>query len=986
MSSSPNAQWNSPSGSVSSGGLNPYLELPHLLSLTWLAYPILSLFFVAFRLWLSTDSAQSSVASAKSDLVSSCKAAQTAATSAASMPRYLAIAANDQIADAVNGTMDAARDTLILALTIMEGIINFIIDMYRSTFLCFLELVVRGGLSILIGAVQEINQFLTGTFNTIRTAIQNDVSSANSAIAKVVDEINKINPFGNISVPQFSIPALSDLENVTLPTDFETALEKLNNSLPTLSTLKSEIDSIVDTPFELLKKEINETFANLTFDRSVLPVPQENSLSFCDDLDTSFIDDLGQDLVKIAEIGVGILIVLALLILAANCAFEWYKWRCLKRHLQFTRDAWTSDPTVAHVRSSRASPIVDMSDHNLLILAADAQHPHLMKIANGLSRRLRLTPPQHVNLRWFMHYVFHPPALVCFLIGFFGLLSVEIQIAVVRPLADKFSEQAATTVSGYSELIVTSINGTMYNQSATYAADVNARVDAIQNSINDGMFGWVNGTTTTLNNTLNTFYTDLQNTVTTVFNGTILEEPVQEFIRCFIGGKVRDLEEALTFLHNNLQVNLPKVNESALVLSPADVNEVTTPIAMAAVGSGSGDDQGIVGELVDDYIKSLKAERIMFGVFLGLWIIVVLMALCIIFWHSYGKRWRDARRRRKWAQEQRGGMDGHIIPFRESMPGAGMLNRADSVGGETIVQGGASSPPRSKAGLPLPKAPVERDEFLPPPRHPMSVRNQEYEKSWDGYLDQGSKPPSGRHSLRISRPMRLMAMKRQTFGREGLAPDAEKSTVTLVEPEHQPRSWMSRMRRMLRKKDNDGDEESALASDQGSIREKARPPLTINVPKASNMREDELLNADRSAQEQGLKSAWSVSPGPQPKSPWIAAVHPGKKVKLPPLPSPSFKIRRPAEFRDSSEPVPVLVIAPQPQAVPMPLHHGFASPPLSPPYRRESRAPLLPPLIPVSQTSYDPDTNTPVTRLLTTINARHDSPVVDPFVTPFDDE
>jgi hypothetical protein len=52
--------------------------------------------------------------------------------------------------------MEAAREALILSLTIMEAIINFIVDIYRSTFFCFLELVVRGGLSLIIGATQEV--------------------------------------------------------------------------------------------------------------------------------------------------------------------------------------------------------------------------------------------------------------------------------------------------------------------------------------------------------------------------------------------------------------------------------------------------------------------------------------------------------------------------------------------------------------------------------------------------------------------------------------------------------------------------------------------------------------------------------------------------------------------------------------------------------------------------------------------------------------
>lgn len=68
----------------------------------------------------------------------------------------MAIASNQLIADTINGTMNDARAALILSLTVMEAIINFLIDIYRSTFLCFLELIVGGGLALLIAAVQEV--------------------------------------------------------------------------------------------------------------------------------------------------------------------------------------------------------------------------------------------------------------------------------------------------------------------------------------------------------------------------------------------------------------------------------------------------------------------------------------------------------------------------------------------------------------------------------------------------------------------------------------------------------------------------------------------------------------------------------------------------------------------------------------------------------------------------------------------------------------
>jgi len=79
----------------------------------------------------------------------------------------------------------------------------------------------------------------------IRTSIQNDVASANSAISSAINGINKILPFGaNINVPQFNIPSLDALNNVTLPTDFEDALTKLNSSIPSLSDLRDKIDSM----------------------------------------------------------------------------------------------------------------------------------------------------------------------------------------------------------------------------------------------------------------------------------------------------------------------------------------------------------------------------------------------------------------------------------------------------------------------------------------------------------------------------------------------------------------------------------------------------------------------------------------------------------------------------------------------------------------------------------------------------------------------
>ncbi|KAI9062850.1 hypothetical protein FKP32DRAFT_1592821 [Trametes sanguinea] len=923
--------YDAPSRNIGGTTLRPYLQLPHLLSLTWLAYPILSLIFVVFRLQLSGASAQDAVANAKSQLLTSCKAAERAATGAASMPRYMAAATNQQITDAVNGTMNAARATMVLALTVMEAIINFIIDTYRSTFLCFLELVVRGGLSILISAVQELGQFVNSTCSAIRTNIQKDISAANSAIQTAIGAINKINPFGDISVPQFSIPSLDALQNVTLPTDFEDSLIKLNNSLPTLSDLKDKVDSIVDTPFELLKKDINDTFTGLSFDVNALPVPEQNTVTFCDQMDVSVVDDLGRDLVKAVKIGIIIMVILIFVLIAANCALEWYKWRAMKQHYQRTREAWMTDPAVQHVALSKTNaPVVDMSDHNLMCLHATSAHPLLMRLANKLSTLLNLSPSQYIHLQWFFHYVFHPPALACFLIGFFGLLSVELQLLAIGPLSAKYTEQADQSVSNFSNLIATSMNASMYNQSAAYANSVNGRVDHVQSTINDGLFGWVNGTTTTLNDTINTFYNDIQDAVGTVFNGTILESPVQEFIRCFIGSKVDAVEKALTFLHDNLHVDVPRVNDSVLVLSPA-----------------------------------------------------------------------DARRRRRWLREQRSGIDGIVI---HSHGHNGALSPGSDGGAHDIEKSQVNLP--SFTPLPSPRAGLfqsvrnslrgsargqganaPEDGHLHAP-HPLSMRKPDFEKSWDSFLDNANAAPPApaepqpQPTRKVSGPRKLIAFGRKAMGREQFVGDGEHSEAAA--PEHEAESsqsepWYKRMTGMVWRKDAQAPAEE---NEGGRGRRRKRPNLSISTDHSSIRRDDlPVIETTSPSDPAGPTSAWSDSPMTPRKLPWVAAVLPTKPA-LPPrhTRAASVPMDVSAEYDSPTAQHP----APSAAAMPVPLHHGFAQPAptphhLMPPPHHIPNGPRKPVKI-------DPDTSTPVTRLLATTHARKSSQAVDPFVTPFDDE
>ncbi|KAF8710863.1 plasma membrane fusion involved in cytogamy, partial [Rhizoctonia solani] len=702
--------------------LKPYLTLPYLLSLTWLATPIISLLFIIFRLIISQGAAQDGVEDAKGVLIASCAAAERAAQGVGSIGSFMAAGTNRQIEAAVNGTINASRATMIFRqvdLTALQGIIEFVIDMYRSIFLCFLELVVRGGLAIIIGALTEVTNFLQNTVNGLKSSIQGDIQSANNAIASAVNAINSVTRLVNVKldVPQFSIPALSGLDNIRIPTDLQDGLTKLNSTLPTLDQLRDTVDKIIAIPFNELKKEINETFASpsMRFNTSVLAVPARSNIQFCDGLDTSIVDDLGRDLRKIGQIGIVILLLALVLLILGAMAVEWYKWRVLQGELERTREAWSTDSNVQHpqLNGHQGVPMMVMSDDNLMLLHATQQHPLLSALANRLANALKLSATSYTHLRFFFAYVFHPAALACLLIGL-------VQLAAIGPIQRHYSNQVSNSVSDFTNSIALSINGAMQEDSAAYAAQVNAQTSAMQSAINDNLFGWVNGTTVTLNNTLVAFYDDIQSTVELVFGGTILETPAREFVRCLIGTKVQGIENALTFIHDNLKVNMPTVSSDVLLLSNSSVNAITQPISLAAVGDGTqsedGSGSGIVGKLIARYIASLEKERLMFLIFLGIWAFVVVIALCIIIWHTFGARWLHESRQRAWENDQSFG------PFsrrpseqsRYAFPGVpggapfGTLHARPLEGKtEKGFQGGLkrlfSSPPRQTQPTPSPK-------------------------------------------------------------------------------------------------------------------------------------------------------------------------------------------------------------------------------------------------------------------------------------------
>lgn len=66
------------------------------------------------------------------------------------------------------------------------------IDLYRSLFLCLLNLAVHGSLDLLIAGTEEAQLFVTGAFQAARIEIQGAVGDINSGLAASIKTLNMI--------------------------------------------------------------------------------------------------------------------------------------------------------------------------------------------------------------------------------------------------------------------------------------------------------------------------------------------------------------------------------------------------------------------------------------------------------------------------------------------------------------------------------------------------------------------------------------------------------------------------------------------------------------------------------------------------------------------------------------------------------------------------------------------------------------------------
>jgi HAMP domain-containing protein len=591
----------------------PYLGLRARLSQIVINKWTILLLLVLARVLIAVKDLDHNIASAKTEALSACTSVENVGSAMASMPHYLSKGVNALAADGVTKAVNGLMDMLLLTVTGIEALIVFIINMYISTYVCLIQLVISGSLHVAIQLIEETAKTINQSISSITSSISSDVTSFEGSINTFLSGIGGVlGALGtNKKPPTLDLSSqLSSLSNIKVdPTKLDADLTNLNNNIPTFEQVQNFTNNLIKFPFEELKKLINESLVAYKFDDSVFPVAAKQAVTFCSDNNgiNTFFSRLGDLAIVAKKIFIVVITILAILACIPMAYREIWRWRTQQQRALLLQKHAFDPMDVIYIASRPYSTTIGL------------------KAANKFK-----TTKRQILTRWTVAYATSVPALFVLALGVAGLFSCLCQYILLKSV-EKEVPALAGEVGAFADTIVHSLN----NASEAWAVSANAVINSTNTKVNNDVFGWAVNATTAVNNTLNGFMGQINQVINDTFGGTILYEPVSGTIKCLLGLKVDSIEKGLTWVHDNAHVTFPEFRNDTLSLGAAAslTNSTSAESYLASPGSVAADDiTAAVVKLTNKMTEAIQDEAMISGVLIGIWVFFVLVGVgCALF-------------------------------------------------------------------------------------------------------------------------------------------------------------------------------------------------------------------------------------------------------------------------------------------------------------------------------------------------------------------
>lgn len=176
----------------SPSSFRPWLGLKARLFLSLFSSSIVSLVILLVNLMTTHSQQQRQLMDAKQNFMDVCHIAEDEASSVLNLPYLFRDNFNQSIKQSIDDTIHGLSSALLLSISVCENVLIFLVDMYRSLYLCFIELLVRGTLSVITSVVGILSGLIHDVSQSIEATIKGSIQAINATLKASLGGINDI--------------------------------------------------------------------------------------------------------------------------------------------------------------------------------------------------------------------------------------------------------------------------------------------------------------------------------------------------------------------------------------------------------------------------------------------------------------------------------------------------------------------------------------------------------------------------------------------------------------------------------------------------------------------------------------------------------------------------------------------------------------------------------------------------------------------------
>lgn len=649
-------------------GFKCYLQLGDRLSQIWLNKYTLVLLLAMLKLLFFSKSIQHAIEVSETYILSNCYSIDSLYSKMTdNTPHYLGIMGNYLIEKGMEETVKATLETLSLIVYASEGLVNFAIDLYLGTYACLIVSAVDGTVDVATNTTEKLISLVNDTVSSVANELDTGLNDISKIINKVIKAASKVENFftgddddSNMTSSIKSVNlTISALHNLYIPSSINDKLEELSAKTPDFAQVKNTTKNLISVPFNEVRKNIKAVNAsNIIGDTSVLyvpPVSLDNSTGICSSNQSeilAFYSILGQVLKIATVVCITVLICFAVGAMAPVAWNEIKLWRHLcgmRDHYMLSRqDSYTSfsSENTHELKDPFRDPPIQNGQYDVIASYQQCFQTWNTRIAGWVTNLVtfgkspeNIDPKTKQKIEWVVAYMTSERALCVLGIGLLGILVCICQFVMIALLKHKISHSLTSNDGdGVQNLLKSTTAVDIENQMSLWSVQTNKYINTTETNINQEVFGWINTTTLSVNNTVATMISAIDTTLADVFNGTLLYNPMKTVVGCAIENKLYTIEKAMTWIHDKAQLHIPRINGTQIKQALAkQADNSTIPTASSTSAATENLLENLVNDMREGLLKILRAyHRITLGeltvalVILAVWLVQLPIALVIL--------------------------------------------------------------------------------------------------------------------------------------------------------------------------------------------------------------------------------------------------------------------------------------------------------------------------------------------------------------------